>query len=274
MKSFLNAYRFLNIISIDVACGAVVCAAFFADILMIKLKTYGFASLGMTVWIIYTIDHLLDAGRLKNQASTERHRFHQKYYKLLSRIVILAIFIDLYMIFHVRKAIFDKGLALSFVVLIYLLLQKWISPFKEVVAALLYTCGIVLPAFSLYSGILPVSSILLMISFAITAFINLILFSMFDVDKDISHTQSSIVILIGKRNTSFFLMFLFFAQGILFFYLAMKGNNFMEIIVLLVMNVVLIILFVFSEQFKGGDRYRLIGDAIFLLPLPYLILNG
>ena len=53
-------YRFINILSIDVAIGAVVNARFFAHLFGVPILHQGLISLGLAIWIIYTTDHLLD----------------------------------------------------------------------------------------------------------------------------------------------------------------------------------------------------------------------
>ena len=65
MSKILRLCQTLNILSIDIAAGAVICCAFFADILGVSVLPYGFITLGLTVWIIYTVDHLLDVWREK-----------------------------------------------------------------------------------------------------------------------------------------------------------------------------------------------------------------
>ncbi|MEJ0055473.1 MAG: hypothetical protein WDN75_07335 [Bacteroidota bacterium] len=120
MKVLFSAYRFLNLISIDVACGAMVCALFFAEIFHVHLLVYGICSLGITVWIIYTTDHLLDARRLDHEASTKRHQFHQRYFSLMCAMLAVAVLIDLYMILHLRRPVFSWGAGLAILVIFYL----------------------------------------------------------------------------------------------------------------------------------------------------------
>ena len=69
-----KAYRLINILSIDVVAGAVCSALFFARLLQVSLLPYGIISLALTVWIIYTADHLLDAKRVEGVATTRRCR--------------------------------------------------------------------------------------------------------------------------------------------------------------------------------------------------------
>lgn len=80
----LHLYRAVNQLSLDVAFGAMVCAAFFSHILHIQLQSNVLALLGLTVWVIYTTDHLLDVQKLKQRASSQRFRFYQQnFWKLI-----------------------------------------------------------------------------------------------------------------------------------------------------------------------------------------------
>jgi hypothetical protein len=71
----------MNILSLDVVAGAVAGALFFGEILQVQLSFSVLTALGLTVWIIYTLDHLRDAKQILNVASTDRHRFHQEHFK-------------------------------------------------------------------------------------------------------------------------------------------------------------------------------------------------
>src|SRR6478736_436347 len=94
MKSVVAFYRVINALSLDVAGGAVICALFFAQLLKVNLFPQGLAALGLAVWIVYTGDHLLDAKRLREQASTFRHGFHQQHFKLLAVLLAIACILE------------------------------------------------------------------------------------------------------------------------------------------------------------------------------------
>ena len=67
MRAGLRFYQYINILSLDIAAGAVISAVFFAQIFNVQIKPYGLLALGLTVWIIYTVDHLRDAKKIKHQ---------------------------------------------------------------------------------------------------------------------------------------------------------------------------------------------------------------
>src|SRR5205085_1124608 len=124
MRQLLNAYRFVNLLSIDIAAGAVVGAAFFARILQVRLYSQAYLVLGLTVWIIYSSDHLLDAWRLKGPASTERHLFHQRNFRALFVLVMMACLADFTLAMFIRRQVMIPGVVMAVACGVYLLLSR------------------------------------------------------------------------------------------------------------------------------------------------------
>ena len=223
--------------------------------------------------LFYTIDHLLDVRKLQREASSQRHRFHQKNFWTLLTFLIIAILMDLSLILLIRKPILIWGIGLALVV-VYLCFQQKLILFKELVVSLLYSSGILLPAMSLTRMVLSVDEIILISFFTLTAFINLILFSWYDWKQDIRDNHPSLVTFFGRKKVKKFLAILFLLQAAFSVDLILVSSYRIEALILVMMNLPLLILFLFPEKFMRGDFYRLIGDAVFLLPLPYLLVNG
>src|SRR6187551_3842552 len=99
-------YRQLNVLSLDVVAGVVICAVFFSRIFQAHIRPQGLVTLSLTVWIIYTTDHLLDAHRIQGTASTARHRFHQENFFLLFVFLGISTIINIILIFFIREAVF------------------------------------------------------------------------------------------------------------------------------------------------------------------------
>src|SRR5687768_5623813 len=138
----IRFYRLLNILSIDIALGAMICSRFLALLLDVAPRPYAMASLGLTVWIIYTADHLLDARRVRGAASTERHRFHQRHFTMLSVVVAAAVVIDAVLILFIRRQVLYSGVLIMAIVGLYLLFHNRLIFLKEVFVALLYCLGV------------------------------------------------------------------------------------------------------------------------------------
>src|SRR5688572_22755744 len=209
MKNLIKLYKQLNILSIDVALGSICCAAWFAEIFNANLKLYAFMSLGLTVWIIYTADHLLDARKIHVPASTERHRYHQKNFTFLLYILLFAVLVDLIFVFLLRRIVFQWGLVLSGCVVAYFLMQQYLKYLKELTVALLFSFGVLLPAWSLAQRQPDVSDLLLVSQFALTALLNLLLFSWYDRDNDRQDKHESVVTLLGDKKIKIIVWFTF-----------------------------------------------------------------
>ncbi|GHN00466.1 hypothetical protein WSM22_19550 [Cytophagales bacterium WSM2-2] len=270
MKNLFRFYRLLNILSLDIVAGAVICASFFSRIFDITILPYGLISLGLTVWIIYTTDHLLDARKVKQLASTERHRFHQRHFNLLLVLLTIAIIVDIIQLLFIRKAVFMEGLVLASIVVLYFALQRQLQSLKELFGALLYSGGVLLIPLSLRNEVISSSQMILIVQFILTAFINLLIFSWFDRRYDEQDNRTSFTTMMGEKATLQTLIALFLVQGIFSLSQIVFWYNPFEVILVL-MNGVLLLISIRKKYFEIGDRYRLLGDAIFLLPLIYLL---
>ncbi|MBK5277500.1 MAG: hypothetical protein JJE09_01430 [Bacteroidia bacterium] len=273
MEFLIRIYRVFNYVSLDVACGAMVCAAFFSQVLHVELRPVGLVSLGVTVWVIYTADRLIDVYKLKRESSSKRHRFHQKNFLGLFIALIMAVAIDIFLILQVPGPVLTWGIGLAGVVILYLFFQQRLFLFKELVVSILYSAGIFLPAMSLSTIIISKQEIILIIFFILTAFINLVLFSWYDLKHDLADNQYSLVTFLGRDRAKVILVILFFLQLFLFIGLMVIYVYWIEAVILLAINLGLLMLLLFPERLSNKDLYRLIGDGVFLFPLPYLLLG-
>ncbi len=271
VKEIIRLYRYCSYLSVDVAFGAVVSAVFFGQVLDIPLQFSSLASLGFSVWIIYTTDHLLDARRQKGEASSQRHLFHQRNFRLVVILLASVSLIDFLLMFYLHPAVITCGIILSGMVMLYLTLQQSLGPFKEIAVALLYSAGVLIPSLSLKTTSLSNNELLLFGSFTLTAMINLVIFSWYDWMHDLTDNHSSLVTCLGRSLTKKILVLLFILQFTLLTGLMLISIYQKEVVVLIAMNLPLLILFLFPGKFQSEDRQRFTGDIIFLFPLVYIL---
>jgi 4-hydroxybenzoate polyprenyltransferase len=271
MRILLQIYRTINILSLDVSAGAVVCAVFFAHILHVEILPYGLATLALTVWVIYTIDHLRDARGIGNHASSDRHSFHQLHFRKLLIALIIGIIIDGLLILFIRRQVFVYGVALGGIVGFYLVVQRSLYFLKEVFVALLFTLGVLLPSIAVTEAAITEYQKLLFFLFFLIALLNLLIFSWFDSEKDVKDRLASFVTLFGQRFTAGWIYTLFIIFGALLIFIWYKYGVGMEVVVLFSMAVILLVIFIRSESFRKNEYFRLAGDAIFYLPVFYLL---
>lgn len=277
----IGVYGFVRLLSLDVAAGAVAAGTMVSGFLSQEMHWAWYLILPLAVWTIYTGDHLLDAYRLKDEASTPRHRFHYKHIRILSGIAVLGVLscITLALIF-LGNIGFYFGLGMGGLVLIHLALVKLVgertSPFliKEFGVALIYTLGIwglpILKGNLAGEGI----AMLPMVQFLLLALANLLTFSLFEYDLDEADGQTSFVRALGKPfSLSLIRLVLAAAVGIGAVVLTRyddKAVMQMEMIIAL-MAAILSALVYKMKWFAQNERYRAWGDGAFLLPFLYLL---
>lgn len=265
MRMLISLYRFLNLLSLDVVAGAVCCALFFAKVNGATVEMNALIVLGLTVWLIYTADHLLDASKLRGQAVTKRHHFHKKHFLALIVVSLLVLIVDVVLTVGLPGEILVRGGIAAVCVALYLAFHSRLSFFKEAVSAVLYSTGVLIPVMPFtFNGFY----ILLFLQFFLVVAMNLILFAWFEVEDDAKQKSQSVATFFGKGKTAVIIWILFVLNTSI---CCFSATN-LESWILWMMGFLHIAVFMGSSVFARDERYRLIGDAIFLLPLIYLFL--
>jgi hypothetical protein len=272
MGFLTKIYRWANLTSIDVSAGAAVCAAFFGNVTGAKINASALLALSLTVWIIYTTDHLLDSKKIKANASTFRHRFFQSHQPTFIVLLLVVVMIDFIIVINFPESLLIAGLGLILPIIFYLLLQRYLSPFKELCGALLYTCGVVLPAFVLKTIVTNSFFIVPALQFLLVAWMNLLLFSLFDKESDEFDNHISFSTKFGKDTTRLLILVIFVAIVVLTIY-QIFWQNWLAGLIMFVMSFVLLIILIKRKRFVVNERFRLTGDAVFFLPLLYFLLH-
>jgi hypothetical protein len=271
MLKAVEYYQKANVLSLDVTAGALVCALFFAKVFSVSIGFFELTALGLTVWIIYTIDHLRDARKIPSPASTTRHRFHQVHFNTLRRLLVLAIILDTVTLYFMRIQILKWGIVLAGGVFVYLVTQQSLKFLKEILISVLFTCGILLPSVSITGFTLETIQYLLIVQFAVVALINLLLFSWFDRELDQQDRQHSFVTIVGEGTTRIIIWLLSIIQVVLTLIQLYWGQYNVAAILLGSMGLILSSIYIFREPLGKQDYYRLLGDAVFMIPVLYLI---
>lgn len=275
MQGLFRIYRYINLLSLDIAVGAVTCASFFASLLHVTPRPQALLSLGLTVWIIYTTDHLLDARNLQGRrASTERHRFHQDNFQLLTWLTGAALVLDVIAVFYIKKQVLYGGVMVIAVVGVYLVVHNRLAFLKELFVAVLYCLGVLLPSVPVAGFRFTQVHYMLFLVFFLIALINLLIFSWFDRHEDDQDDRRSFVTLLGTRPMWVVVYCAFVIGFSVLTYLALDGTEMGATVTLFAMMSVLFGVGAFREWFSKKSRYRIWGDAVFLFPLIYLLCAG
>lgn len=272
-------FSLLNILSLDVAAGAFAWAWMLNGFRFVGMPPFYFVILPLAVWVIYTADHLLDAYRLKESAHTPRHRFHYRYFKPILAVWILGMGACLVLSFlNLPKEGIYLGLLLGGLTLLHLALVRWmgrkVSPFvlKEFAIAAIYTAGIWGLPYWLYD-LGTLAQHLEILQFFLLALVNLLLFSIYEYEVDEQDGHGSFVRGIGKIKARTLIAILLLTVLVLAGVVAYEVQNdwlpwdYMIEFVISVMALIFGAMLIFPTWFGKAERYRLIGDGIYLLPL-------
>jgi len=271
MQLLARLYRYINLLSLDVAGGAAISALFFAKAFNVDVYPQGICLLALAVWMVYTADHLLDARRVLQVASSPRHQFHQQYFKtLLWCVVAVALFCLVLMLF-VRPSIIQAGFVFSAGVALYLLISHRLVGAKEWVGGLFYVGGVMLPVWVVRQANFSWGEMVLMAQFLGVVWINLVLFAWFSYEEDRTDKLQSLVTTIGLKKSKMVLVALFSVQALLLCGPIGFGS---ERLVMAAMTGVLAVLFMKPVYFARQEKFRWLGDGIFFLPLIYLLIKA
>ncbi len=278
-----TAYGFLQLLSIDVILGALLSGMMVARLLDVQMPSYWYWVLPLSVWVIYTSDHLIDARRLKENAHTPRHLFHYRYFMPIGLIWGLGIAIcTLYVPFIINQEILYFGFAMGALVLGHLALVWLIGDriawfiHKELGVGLIYAAGIWGAPLVLYGAPISASILLAAAQFFLLALLNLLIFSFYERETDALDQHTSFVRALGEKRTRYLIILLsviIISFG-LWGSIENEGDSFYTIIQAVYALMLGILLWVFFDEkcFRLAERYRLWGDAVFLFPLLSLLL--
>lgn len=118
--------------------------AFLADCYSIPLRTPARLVLALTVWAIYLGDRLLDARQPPEYLEAARHRFHRRWWRPLSFLLVAILAADALIAFHwLRPAVIHNGVLAMLGVIAYLsfLHLRGVKLPKEIIVAALFTAG-------------------------------------------------------------------------------------------------------------------------------------
>lgn len=275
MKNFLQQAHWL---SLDVMLGAVICNLVFWQLPNgdTPVEMVSAIVLGVAVFVVYYADRLFD---LRNTAisNTNRHNFHSKHKKVLWEIIVILSFFSIIFAFTLPIKILTLGLLLMVVVLIYLILvnklpnNKVLQIAKEPLTAIIYTLGIVGSAFVTKTHILWQEWAVALIFFGIV-FQNLLLFSVYE-SIAVPHAIN-LANFFGKKASLTINTILFLAIVIFGSYTFSQNQEVYLARVLLVemvMSAILWLLNDFVKFFIQNERYRWLGDGVFLLMVVILL---
>jgi 4-hydroxybenzoate polyprenyltransferase len=276
---FSRVYNFIRLFSLDIIAGALASLVYSSRVMGIDLPWSYYTVLALTVWLIYTADHLMDGAKTLGKSDSEARNFFYKY-KIPIILVFLVILVFTFRLsmYRLDEKIIEFGMAPAVAVVIYLLLNRYYGSapkwffIKELWIALIYTLAIWGGPVIHAGDVVNPAQILLIASFFLVIFGNVLIYSIYEREIDIREDNNSLVRDFGIRvavNTAVFSLSFSILSALSAFIFLHSELIFCMPILLIASSMLLIISFpgVFSER----KLYGKIADLILLLFLLVLI---
>lgn len=265
----LKTYKYFRWLSLDVVMGAIFFLIYLDEFYKVNIPLAVYFALGAATWLIYTTDHLIDA-RTMADPSSPRHRFHKKHFRLLVLVAGLVLALALINIAILPEAVIRNGALLSAGCVGYLLVVFWFRAiwFKEILVAFAYAAGVFLAPLTLQETI-SFFDLLVVFQLVLIAFINLIIFSYYDLKQDQRDGFGSMVIRLGITKSGR-LIHICCVLSILISVGAFMVTGTQIGVLYLLMSVILYTLFLLPQA-SQNERFRTIGDGVFYLPAIFIL---
>lgn len=268
--------RLFNLLSLDVVLGAMAGMLFFVHLAGETVGISLYVLLALTVWTIYTLDHLSDAKAIPGKAMMERHRFHQENFKSLSIGVFVSAGLVIFILFTRPEVSFIiwPGLYVALGMGVLLLVIKISGPkfawLKELSTAIFYVAGISLIGWKLQQEV-TYQYVLFQLAYILLAWLNLLILSYLDEKEDKKSGFGSIFSLLHKPKVKL----LIWGVGGIGLMLALNLWVFLGSYYRIYAGILVLLIYFHMYRFGTGVHIkktsRQILEASFLLPFILLL---
>jgi len=270
-------FKIFQYLSLDVVGGSLCVASMSVKLLNIIPNPIWWLILALSVWIIYSVDHILDSLKNKSKSQILRHKFFFNNRKWLIPLVIAITFINfLLVITYLKYEIVISGIVLTTIIFVYFFALNTLGRHyrayipKELIIAGIYVVGIFLAPLIWYGSIPPPEVLFIIIVLIIIVFMEGIMISYFDYEQDIADGHVSFTTRHGKEKIIRYLRLLSVLIEISLIIAIIRTNSdiiFASIMVLLLMNFFIGMIQLIPNNVVVKKFHRIIGEAIFYLPV-------
>ncbi|TGL63729.1 LA_0991 family prenyltransferase-like protein [Leptospira sarikeiensis] len=274
-----KVWFYIHVLSLDICLGVLGSGALATVVTGAKMKTVWWLLLPLSVWVIYTLDHLLDGKKVGEHSINPRHKFHYDHSKILSILCgIAAVLAAILAFLLLREIVLLGGVLLATLAFLHLGIARWgkIRFGKEFSVALIYTMGVwfgPLLVVGFRSWTVPI----LLFLFFLGTVLNLVMNSLMEAELDKHEGQ---VYLLGVLSPKLarewvlrlsllgFISALVLAGGIRKWAL---GSSVSACLIIALICAVPGGILHYADRFQDSQKYRILGEGVFILGLvPWL----
>jgi len=274
-KSIKLFFRSAQLLSLDVVLGAIATGAYAVKLLDVSPNYRWWPVLALSVWIVYTTDHLLDSFSRKNRALIHRHKLHYRYrHVFIAAIAVSSVVVLSLVWIFLDKKILTGGLIIGMGAIIYLILvrmenRKNFSFQKEFFISLFYTAGIWLAPLVWNNNPLSTSVCGIIFVFILLVWIEGLIVAIYENDMDTQDKQISFVTKFGISKSRIFIKILFGLTAVFSLILLLLTNSITEfsaVFIELFMAAALFSIYHFQNYFQHHELYKTLGEMVFWFP--------
>jgi 4-hydroxybenzoate polyprenyltransferase len=265
-------FYLIRLFSLDIIAGALASLVFASSVMGIELPRTYYTVLALTVWLIYTADHLMDGAKTRGKSESETHNFFYNF-KIPIILIFLMVLVFTYrlIMYRLDEKIIEFGIAPGIAVVAYLVLNryyenapKWFF-IKEFWIALIYTLAI-WGGSVIYAGdIVTTAQLLIIGSFGMIVLGNVLIYSIYDREADLKEGNRSLVRDFGLKaavNAAIFFLSISILLALASY--LFLGTGLIYIIPLLLISAVMLLIIRFPDFFTADKLYGIIADLVFL----------
>ena len=272
-----HPYRYFHFLSLDIVLGALATSVLAARLFEANPGWAWWASLAMTVWVLYTGDHLLDAWKHRKSSQREMHSFIFRKKGILIYILGLVTVVDLVLVFNfLDPRMLKAALVLLGVVFLFYAMRHIFRSNKiffipgEFFVLVIYLAGTWMGPY--ISRTLPMTSghILILAMMGGVLLLNLGVISLYDVKIDNRLGISTLAGTLGKKSTRNMMIttaVIVLLMGLLQFMVYGAQDTSQLALILAGMTGLLLWVLLAPSLFRKQEAYRLFADAILYMGL-------
>lgn len=279
----MRIYRYFHYLGLDIVLGALASSCFAAQLFGVFPGPIWWITLALTVWVLYTGDHMLDAWRHRKKVERNMHYFLLKHRRLLIYSLCVVAVVDAMLIINLLdKAIFKYALILAGLVLLFYAMRhvfrknRFLFIPGEIFVLLLYMAGTWLgPVSSLKEDFLTSHGLVALI-FGGVLLMNLGVISLYDLKLDSRMGISSLAQILGLSRTKNLLMgtgIAIFLISLLQFLVFDADRYFQFALILCGMAAILLFVVYQPSRFRKNDLYRWTADAVLFMGFLSLLIK-
>jgi len=271
----MKIYRYLHYLSIDIVLGALASSCFAAQLFASDPGWGWWITLALTVWLLYTGDHMLDAWKHRKKIERDLHYFMMKNRKTMVWSMTLVAAVNVLLIFNLldqevmKYALFLSGLVLLFYAMRHVFRRNKILLIPgEFFVLLLYMSGTWLgPVVASEIQLEPGHGMVALI-FAGVLLMNLGVISLYDMKLDKRMGIKSMANLLGIKRTKNLLLgsgIAIYLVSLLQFLVFEMDRYFQLALILTGMTTILLLVLYYPSRFRKKDYFRLAADAVLFM---------